>query len=275
MPIAQAGLTLVELMVAMTLGLLLLIVIGTIYVGSAQTYRVQDDQSRLQETGRTALEMIGRSIRQAGYANIGVSPVDTKTGFGGTAITGTDCSSGAQDTLTIQYDGTAGDRTCGNDLLTSTDEANAHIVQASFFYHLDTTTPTPTPQLRCIGQHSTTPSAAADCTTSATTSGVPLLDDIEDLQFLYGVDNDGDQTVDQYTSTPTWSQVISVKVCVLVRSENTGIVSGAAQRYLNCNGALGLDALTTNDFTTATDSRLRRAFVATFNLRNRVSNVPW
>lgn len=261
MGVAQAGLTLVELMVAMTLGLLLLTAIGTIYVGSAQTYRVQDDQSRLQEAGRTALEIIGHSIRQAGYANIGVSPVDTKTGFGGTTITGTDGASGAPDTLTLQYDGTAGDRTCGNDVLTTIDEANAHIIQDSF--NLDTANNA----LRCAGSHAAAPGAPGN--------GTELLTNIEDLQFLYGVDNDGDQTVDRYTSAPTWSQVISVKVCVLVRSENTGIVSGAAQRYLNCDGALGLDALTTNDFTTATDSRLRRAFVATFNLRNRVSNVPW
>ncbi len=262
MGVAQAGFTLVELMVAMTLGLLLLTAIGTIYVGSAQTYRVQDDQSRLQEAGRTALEMIGHSIRQAGYANIGVSPVDTKTGFGGTTITGTDGAAGAPDTLTLQYDGTNGDRTCSNTTIDVPDEANAFIVQDSF--NLDTVNSA----LRCDGIKAAAPGAPGN--------GTELLTNIEDLQFLYGVDNDGDQTVDQYTSSPSdWDQVISVKVCVLVRSENTGIVSGAAQRYLNCNGALGLDALTTNDFTTAADSRLRRAFVATFNLRNRVSNVPW
>ena len=40
--LGQAGMTLLELMISLSLGLLLVAGIGTIYVGSNQTYRVQE-----------------------------------------------------------------------------------------------------------------------------------------------------------------------------------------------------------------------------------------
>ena len=63
----QRGLTLLELLVAITLGLA--VVTGTIqiYLGTSQTYRVQEAQSRIQENGRYALEVLNREIRMAGF----------------------------------------------------------------------------------------------------------------------------------------------------------------------------------------------------------------
>jgi len=63
----QSGLSLVELMVAVTIGLVLLTGVLQIYLGSKQTYRMQDALSRLQENGRIAVEMLQRDIRPAGY----------------------------------------------------------------------------------------------------------------------------------------------------------------------------------------------------------------
>jgi len=100
-----------------------------------------------------------------------------------------------------------------------------------------------------------------------------LLSNVEDLQLLYGIDLTGDQSADRYTATPAnWNQVVSARVCVLVRSPNTGVVAGN-QNFLNCAGALGTAAAGA-EFTNAADTRLRRAFVATFNLRNRINNLP-
>jgi len=64
---AQKGLTLIELMIAMALGLFLITGVLTIFVNTKQTYIDQDATSQLQENARFALEMIGREIRMAGY----------------------------------------------------------------------------------------------------------------------------------------------------------------------------------------------------------------
>ena len=61
------GFTLVELMVAITIGLIILAVISQVYVGSKRTYRSQEALSRLQENGRYAIDFLGRDLRMAGY----------------------------------------------------------------------------------------------------------------------------------------------------------------------------------------------------------------
>ena len=61
------GFTLVELMVAITIGLIILAVMSQVYVGSKRTYRSQEALSRLQENGRYAIDFLGRDIRMAGY----------------------------------------------------------------------------------------------------------------------------------------------------------------------------------------------------------------
>lgn len=63
----QRGFTLVELMVALVLGLILTGGVINIYISSKQTYRMQDNQSRLQENGRFALQYLAKDIRMAGY----------------------------------------------------------------------------------------------------------------------------------------------------------------------------------------------------------------
>jgi type IV pilus assembly protein PilW len=61
------GLTLVELMVAMVIGLILILAVSAVYVGSRQTYRSGEGISRLQESARFAFTFLSRDIRQAGY----------------------------------------------------------------------------------------------------------------------------------------------------------------------------------------------------------------
>lgn len=63
----QRGLSLVELMIGMALGLIVLAGIGYIYLGSRQSYKVQDNMARIQENGRYAMEILSRDIRMAGY----------------------------------------------------------------------------------------------------------------------------------------------------------------------------------------------------------------
>ena len=63
----QRGLTLVELMIAMLLGLFLLGGLLQIFISSKQTYRMQEGLSRLQENGRFAIDFMARDIRLAGY----------------------------------------------------------------------------------------------------------------------------------------------------------------------------------------------------------------
>lgn len=70
----QRGISLVELMVALTLGLLLGAAVVQIFLSSKHAYRMQDAISRLQEGGRFAIDAIARDTRMAGY--MGCASVD-------------------------------------------------------------------------------------------------------------------------------------------------------------------------------------------------------
>ncbi|MFZ3040933.1 MAG: PilW family protein [Thiobacillus sp.] len=264
-PKRQEGLTLVEIMIALTLGLIVLLAIGSIYIGSRQTYRVQEDNARLQEAGRYALEVVGRSIRQAGSdTEMTFNPVAVTTTCGTAApcntIAGTNNASPTPDIMTVQLyagrdelsGGVWNTRDCTGGLVPSgTVITNAFDVTGG--------------NLRCTGSQ----------------GGVQtLISDVEDFQVVYGIDTTGDQSADRYVAAPgNWAQVVTARVCVLVRSANNGLTA-APQRFLNCAGALGTADATVAGVggglsdAGAGDLRLRRSFVATYNLRNRVNATP-
>jgi type IV pilus assembly protein PilW len=60
------GLSLVELMIAMTLGLATVAAVGWVYLGTMRTYRTHDALSRLQEGARHAFELITKDVRMSG-----------------------------------------------------------------------------------------------------------------------------------------------------------------------------------------------------------------
>jgi len=74
------GLSLVELMVAITISLILLLGVTSVYLSTRHSNAVQDEFSRLQENGRFAISLLSKEIRQAGYqgcSNLGrVTPVN-------------------------------------------------------------------------------------------------------------------------------------------------------------------------------------------------------
>lgn len=63
----QRGFSLVELMVAMTLGLLLMAGVLQTFLASKQTYSTNTALARVQESGRFAMEFLTNDIRNAGY----------------------------------------------------------------------------------------------------------------------------------------------------------------------------------------------------------------
>lgn len=67
----QRGVSLVEMMVALVLGLVLSAGVIQIYVANKQAYRAADATSRLQENARFAMEVLTRDIRMAGYQGCG------------------------------------------------------------------------------------------------------------------------------------------------------------------------------------------------------------
>ncbi|MBB1126505.1 PilW family protein [Thiospirillum jenense] len=63
----QRGMTLVELLVAMTIGIFLTGGVIALFLGTKQSYNMNEQLARVQESGRFALDVLTREIRQTGY----------------------------------------------------------------------------------------------------------------------------------------------------------------------------------------------------------------
>jgi len=90
-----------------------------------------------------------------------------------------------------------------------------------------------------------------------------LIEGIEQMQILYGVDTDDDDFPNRYvvsTAVADMLDVISVRIMLLIRSESDGITEDV-QSY-TYNGAN----------ITAADQRLRQIFSTTIALRNRIGD---
>ena len=77
----QAGLTLVELLVAVGLGLLLLLGVAALFTQNKQSYRANEDLARLQEDARFALDELSRDISMAGFFAESVDPSSVFVGY--------------------------------------------------------------------------------------------------------------------------------------------------------------------------------------------------
>ena len=104
--------TLVEVMIAMLLGVFLMGGVLQVFASSRQTYRVHEATSRMQENGRMALEVLSRDIRMADFWGCASDPSnfvnnldETGTGYvdflsGG--VDGIDGTAGAPDSLILR-----------------------------------------------------------------------------------------------------------------------------------------------------------------------------
>lgn len=79
----QHGFSLVELMLALALGLVVVTGIVQLFVGNSRTYETLTAQARLQENGRFALEFLTQAARSAGYFGCSLDRSGFVNGLGG------------------------------------------------------------------------------------------------------------------------------------------------------------------------------------------------
>jgi type IV pilus assembly protein PilW len=64
------GRSLVEVMIALTLGMVVLLAVSSMFIGNRGTYRSMDEKARLDEEGRLALQLMVQHVRMAGYGSL-------------------------------------------------------------------------------------------------------------------------------------------------------------------------------------------------------------
>jgi len=100
-----------------------------------------------------------------------------------------------------------------------------------------------------------------------TAAPVEMVEGVENLQLLFGVDTDGDSIPNQYTTANLvmdFDTVITVRISLTVNSIDT--VGATSAPSLGCTGTGGLQDCIAGQ---AYDGLIRRTFTSTVRLRNR------
>lgn len=275
----QTGLSLVELLVSMVIGLTVVGAALAMYVSSGYSSRGGSALSQMTEDASIALSLLRSQVAMAGYSTpTGINAADgsmVKKYNGQRAIFG--CSGGPAD------DKPSADLTAGN--CNNTAATPDSIVVS---YEADTTntvpgSTAPTVPTDCVGTGLTAAggfflaqnryfvnNSTLNCQGNSTSA--PLVDNIVDMKVSYGVAGTlagglvTNKVAERYMTAaqigdaaePLWNQVTSARICIVVRSE-TAVLDVAAP-YFNCAGTS----------TQTTDRHLYRAFTTTVVLQNRI-----
>jgi type IV pilus assembly protein PilW len=250
----ERGFNLIELMIAMAVGLLLILLVANLFVGSRETNRTTDDVSRMQENIRSAYQILTRSVRHAGYhSDPFADPALLFTG-GNVELTGAEGSGTAPDTLTVAFQG-SGNGAGGTDS-SVVDCRGVAFDQGVTVVNMFT-----------IG-NGQNGNKALFCTSSlAPGIAVEIVPDVTNMQVLYGEDLgvgiNKDWTPDRYVpinSVTTLANVQAVRIALLFTTANPSARLGLDTATYNLNGTV------VGPFN---DTAIRRVLVWNINLRNR------
>lgn len=336
----QRGLSLVELMIAIAIASFLTLGLTELFSNSRQTYRVQENLSRLQENARFAMQIISRDIRMADFAgcknssiNDATNHIDTTSGNydatlhefvsavqGNNGAAGASIALDAPDTLTILNAADSGvsvqapfgplpssdiNVTAGHDFEQGDIILLADCTQSDIFqitndptggtvieHDLGAFISNPGPnQINEPGNSNPLSCTAGHCLSRVYTgeasiyrlrlntydiqqgtnglnalfrNGVELVEGIENIQVLYGADNNGDSTPDSYVPEGTvglnMENVVAIRISLLASTIEDNIATQPIP-YTIFNDTV---------FSPLNDRRIRRVFTSTIALRNRL-----
>ncbi|WP_199052219.1 PilW family protein [Aquitalea sp. ASV15] len=246
----QSGLTMVELMVAITIGLIVTFAVTSLYVSNQSTSKAQSGHAQMQDNARYAMAQIGRIVKQAGYYDAlggtfnasGVynpTPIDASGNFSSPSIQASDVLAAVNDVAVSGFTASNGlailngvtsdeftigfltgpQASSGNampDCLGNSVTVANTLVKNRFYISVNTIGGVTRPTLMCdVTWNGSSPS-------SPNLSTGPIADNIERLQILLGVDSDGDGVPNSYlppSSSVNMSQVVAMRIALLARTD--------------------------------------------------------
>jgi type IV pilus assembly protein PilW len=303
----QQGLTLIELLVSIVLMGLVTLGTVTLYSATSQSYKTIDSSQGLNDSARYAFEVIGQSLRIAGYqeymrsdpttpplAGTIYPPICTSLtppcpiiGFNNSKVvsTGSVDDYGATNNGGLNFSDTLGITFSGSSIFGDPATPDRGVVDCqgvaqpvpltktdlglSLFW---VTTTNGEPELACISRGNVTAPGGTVRNSQAIVRGV------ETFQVMYGVNTNAaiDSLPNKWVSAQDvtdWMKVRAVRVGFVLRgmpgsSQNTS--ARAADRVLY---PLGQDFIGTSTepglaFIPPVDGRIRRAYTSTYMLRN-------
>ncbi len=245
----QSGFSLVELMVAMALGVVLMLGVVDIFSSVRASTQLEQNLSRMQESGRFLMNFMLEELQEAGYAGppgqeLTLDPITKPTN----GIT-SDGGGQAADTIEVNY---ASDYNCSG-----TYQVVYALKTVSFSWSADVD---PTGDV--------SPGITWTCTYNGVVevNNQALADGVETFQVLYGEDTDADSAPNQFVDAATvanWENVVSLEVGIIVQSPDVNMaLTTSTPEPVSLMG---------QDFDPSAEQRLQKPFMTTIALRNVIN----
>ena len=261
MKATQVGLTLIELMIALLLGLILSLAAVQLLLTNQRTFSLQDAVTSLNEDGQMVLRYLAADIRNAGRAGQiegFVDPVVTTLAMEGedgesVSFAAADGGNGSNDQLSVRYLGTSACQ--GADLTNGGTDPEGQIMVNRYYVEDGSLWCS---SLRQVGLGSGTYEALSP-------NAVELISGVESFQVLYGLDADapnGEVETTQFVTANDLNagdSVVAIRIGLLLRSSETNLPVP--------EGSQKLDVLD-QSITTSDDRAIRRVFSTTAQVRN-------
>jgi len=243
---SQSGFSLVELMVSLSLGLVIMVVTTAFYISNKQTYQYINASTEIIQSSQYALYYLRETIGHAGFplqSGAGAFPANAASRADPAMTPVLDGGGINSDSITVTY-------RASNDCLGNPaplDASGNSFATNTFFINNNS--------LFCRGL------------------GNPaqvLIQGVQNMQIEYGVDTNADSIPDTFanatqvengisSATPDWSNVVAVRIALLMLSQNPIAEQAGVVNYQVLNASI-----VTND------RFKRRVFTTTIPLRNAV-----
>lgn len=225
----QSGFSIIELMVAMVISVFMIGVAMTYFISSAQSYKTQIADGRIQENVRFALEILTNNLRMAGFCDdsspivcdgYGLTRIYTQNNCSATVATGAGVSAcsldinATTDRIAIDLASTTAAAVCSGAVAIPADTR----VFATFW--VSDLNADGTNSLNCEGFTVDTVDAAGNVTAVTSLGSIMLVNGIDAMQVRYGIDSDADEVVDSYQNAADvgTNTISTVKVVMLANS---------------------------------------------------------
>lgn len=279
----QRGLSIVEMMISLTIGLVVVGAVLLSYISSGQTNKLQAAYSQMNEDAQIGLGILSRDLLLAGYARpTGWDPVTFKFGrtYSDRAVFG--CETGfvaanaagavacaaagttpaievvyeADLTNTVRHSSGAPSDCLGAALVDQGAGAPAPSIYIAYNRYYLAASALGRSELHCASN-------------KAGATGGALVDNVEGMKIWYGEANPlTPRQVTRYVSAANvkdlgadFGYVVSVRVCLLMRSAERVLASEDPANYLDCDSVARISP----------DGFARRAYFTTTALRNKMA----
>ncbi len=271
----QQGMTLIEVMIAMGIGLFLIAGVVQLFVATKKSYNVQDAVARIEENSRFSIGMLTENIRMAGYKmdpwENGSDVFNTSNSLfsAGEFISGSEGGDSNSDQINIRYHGSVNDSGATDGRVFDCEGTSVGDTNVELSFSISGS------DLIC------------NINGAPPADNVVLADNIINMQILYGEDTLNDDAVNKYvtaSSVSNWKNIISVKIGLVFAStdnlaDNSLTFPSLSENPMNAifdqnsDGDVDFfksDGSSSFDTKTAPDKRLYKIYNTTVMLRNRI-----